>query len=80
MYKAGKLEPYDRKAFLFSAHEMNVAAVARALELDEPIVPAYGATLILETLRDKKGNYYVRVDISSVKRRMLYMKFIYINW
>ncbi|XP_012243243.1 venom acid phosphatase Acph-1-like [Bombus impatiens] len=60
-YKAGKLEPYDRKAFLFSAHEMNVAAVARALELDEPIVPAYGATLILETLRDKKGNYYVRV-------------------
>ncbi|XP_017880147.1 venom acid phosphatase Acph-1-like [Ceratina calcarata] len=60
-YKVGRLEPYDRKAFLFSAHEMNVAALARALELDEPIVPAYGATLILETLRDKKGNYYIRV-------------------
>ncbi|XP_076754256.1 venom acid phosphatase Acph-1 [Xylocopa sonorina] len=61
MYKAGKLEPYDRKAFLFAAHEMNVAAVARALELDEPIIPAYGSTLIFETLRDKKKNYYVRV-------------------
>ncbi|XP_076163394.1 venom acid phosphatase Acph-1 [Ptiloglossa arizonensis] len=60
-YKAGKLEPYDRKAFLFSAHEMNVAAVARVLDLDEPVVPAYGSTLILETLRDKKGTYYVRV-------------------
>ncbi|CAK9831632.1 Venom acid phosphatase Acph-1 [Anthophora retusa] len=60
-YKTGRLEPYDRKAFLFSAHEMNVAAVAKALDLDEPIVPAYGSTLILETLRDKKGNYYVRV-------------------
>ncbi|XP_017753423.1 PREDICTED: venom acid phosphatase Acph-1-like [Eufriesea mexicana] len=59
-YIAGRLEPYDRKAFLFSAHEMNVAAVAKALGLDEPIVPAYGSTIILETLRDKKGNYYVR--------------------
>ncbi|CAL7951907.1 unnamed protein product [Xylocopa violacea] len=61
LYKAGKLEPYDRKAFLFAAHEMNVAAVARALELDEPIIPAYGATIIFETLRDKKRNYYIRV-------------------
>ncbi|XP_054001257.1 venom acid phosphatase Acph-1-like [Hylaeus anthracinus] len=60
-YKAGKLMPYDRKAFLFAGHEMNVAAVARALDLDEPVVPAYGSTIILETLRDKKGSYYVRV-------------------
>lgn len=66
-YKAGKLEPYDRKAFLFSAHETNVAAVARVLDLDEPVVPAYGSTLILETLRDKKGTYYVRVNINSAR-------------
>lgn len=62
-YIAGRLEPYDRKAFLFSGHEMNVAAVAKALGLDEPTVPAYGSTIILETLRDKKANYYVRVNI-----------------
>lgn len=69
MYKAGKLEPSDRKAFFFSAHEMNVAAVAKALELDEPVIPAYGSTIILETLRDKKGTYYVRVNVSFMKER-----------
>ncbi|XP_076234090.1 venom acid phosphatase Acph-1 [Calliopsis andreniformis] len=63
VYKSGKLEPYDRKAFLFSAHEVNVAAVAKVLELDEPAIPAYGSALILETLRDKKGTYYVRVRL-----------------
>lgn len=61
LYIAGRLKPYDRKAFFFSGHEMNVAAFARALELDEPIIPLYGSTIILETLRDKKKNYYVRV-------------------
>jgi len=59
-YQAGK-SPHDRKAFLFGAHEVNVAALAYALETNEPTVPAYGATIILETLRDKKGIYYVRV-------------------
>lgn len=54
LYIAGRLKPYDRKAFFFSGHEMNVAAFARALELDEPIIPLYGSTIILETLRDKK--------------------------
>lgn len=63
LYIAGRLKPYDRKAFFFSGHEMNVAAVVRALELDEPIIPLYGSTIILETLRDKKKNYYIRVNI-----------------
>ncbi|XP_076618084.1 venom acid phosphatase Acph-1 [Colletes latitarsis] len=75
-YKAGKLEPYDRKAFFFSAHEMNVAAVARALDLDEPIIPAYGSTMILETLRDKKGTYYVRVIYWSGVSEQLTIKTI----
>ncbi|XP_031841386.1 venom acid phosphatase Acph-1 [Nomia melanderi] len=61
LYKTGKLEPSDRNAFLFSGHEVNVAAVAKALDLDEPVIPAYGSTIILETLRDKKRTYYVRV-------------------
>lgn len=63
LYIAGRLKPYDRKAFFFSGHEMNVAAVVTALELDEPIIPLYGSTIILETLRDKKKNYYIRVNI-----------------
>ncbi|KAK2577299.1 hypothetical protein KPH14_003433 [Odynerus spinipes] len=61
LYQTGRLEPADRKAFLFSAHETNVAAFARTLGTNEPVIPAYGSTIILETLRDKKGTYYVRV-------------------
>lgn len=59
-HRAGK-SPRDRKAFLFGAHEVNVAALAYALGTDEPRIPAYGSTIILETLRDRKGIYYVRV-------------------
>lgn len=58
--RAGKLL-HDRKAFLFGSHEANVAAVAYALGTNEPKVPAYGSTIILETLQDKKGIYYIRV-------------------
>jgi len=59
-HQAGK-SIHDRKAFLFGAHEFNVASLAYTLGTNEPTVPAYGATIILETLRDKKGIYYVRV-------------------
>ncbi|XP_011703039.1 PREDICTED: venom acid phosphatase Acph-1-like isoform X2 [Wasmannia auropunctata] len=59
-HQAGKASP-DRKAFLFGSHEFNIAALIYALGTNEPTVPAYGATIILETLRDKKGIYYVRV-------------------
>lgn len=56
------LQPAERKAFLFSAHEVNIAALARALGTDDPIVPAYGSTIILETLQDDENRYYVRVS------------------
>lgn len=59
-HRAGK-SPRDRKAFLFGSHEANVGALAYALGVNEPAIPAYGSTIILETLRDKKGNYYVQV-------------------
>ncbi|XP_011881184.1 PREDICTED: venom acid phosphatase Acph-1-like isoform X2 [Vollenhovia emeryi] len=58
-HRAGKLIR-DRKAFLFGGHEANVAALAYTLGTNEPTVPAFGATIILETLRDKKGLYYIR--------------------
>ncbi|KAL6448953.1 hypothetical protein ACFW04_000589 [Cataglyphis niger] len=59
--RRAKKMPHDRKAFLFGCHEVNIAAVAYALGTNEPAVPAYGSTIILETLQDKKGIYYVRV-------------------
>ncbi|KYN18413.1 PREDICTED: venom acid phosphatase Acph-1-like isoform X1 [Trachymyrmex cornetzi] len=63
-HQAGK-SPRDRKAFLFGGHEFNVAALAYTLGTNEPTVPPYGATIILETLRDKKGIYYIRVLLWS---------------
>lgn len=59
-HRAGKLIR-DRKAFLFGVHEFNIASLGYALGTNEPTIPAYGATIIFETLRDKKGIYYIRV-------------------
>lgn len=59
-HQAGKALP-DRKAFLFSSHELNVAALAYALGTNEPKLPAYGSTIIVETYRDKLGLYYIKV-------------------
>ncbi|EGI59541.1 PREDICTED: venom acid phosphatase Acph-1-like isoform X1 [Acromyrmex echinatior] len=63
-HRIGK-SPRDRKAFLFGGHEFNVAALAYTLGTNEPTVPPYGATIILETLRDNKGIYYVQVLLWS---------------
>ncbi|XP_020285852.1 venom acid phosphatase Acph-1-like [Pseudomyrmex gracilis] len=59
-HQAGKALP-DRKAFLFSSHELNVAALVYALGINEVKLPAYGSTVIVETYRDKLGLYYIKV-------------------
>lgn len=69
-HREGKLIR-DRKAFLFGVHEFSVAALAYALGTNEPTVPAFGSTIILETLRDKKGIYYVRVRNISCNKWIL---------
>lgn len=64
-HRAGK-SPSDRKAFLFGCHEINVAAVANALGMDEPAIPEYGSAIILETHRDNMKAYYVRVRYMTI--------------
>ncbi|XP_033231389.1 venom acid phosphatase Acph-1-like [Belonocnema kinseyi] len=59
--REGKLDPPSRKAFFFSAHELNVVALSRTLGLEDPALPSYGSTFILETLQDEKKEYFVRV-------------------
>ncbi|XP_046419850.1 venom acid phosphatase Acph-1-like [Neodiprion fabricii] len=61
--RRGCLKPRERKAFFYSAHENNVAAMARTLGTNVPQLPAYGSTIIFETLqdRDKDDEYFVRV-------------------
>lgn len=62
--RAGTLHPSGRKAFLYSAHELNVAAIARSLGTNDPILPLYGSAIILETLQDQRQRYYVRVNFT----------------
>ena len=61
--RAKTIEPPGRKAFFFSAHELNVVALSRALGLEDPSLPAYGSSFILETLQDETHNYHVKVRI-----------------
>ena len=67
--REGKLDPPSRKAFFFSAHELNVVALSRTLGLEDPAVPSYGSTFILETLQDENNEYFVRV-----RENMQYLK------
>ncbi|XP_017766880.1 PREDICTED: venom acid phosphatase Acph-1-like isoform X3 [Eufriesea mexicana] len=50
-----------RKIYLYSGHEVNIAAVAKALNLPEPELPPYGCAIILEKLRDSAGKSYIRM-------------------
>lgn len=50
-----------RKMYIYSGHEVNIAAFARAHNIIEPRLPGYGSTFIFEKLRDENGNLYVRI-------------------
>ena len=50
-----------RKIYLYSAHEMNVAAFTRAHNIDSYRYPEYGSGAILEKFRDARGQLFVRV-------------------
>jgi len=52
-----------RKIYIYSGHEINIAAFARAHNISEPRLPGYGSTFIFEKLRDDVGNLYVKVTI-----------------
>ncbi|XP_006610813.1 venom acid phosphatase Acph-1-like [Apis dorsata] len=49
-----------RKIYLYSGHEVNIAALVKALNLSEPQLPPYGCAMIFEKLRNKDGKHYVR--------------------
>ncbi|XP_068979222.1 venom acid phosphatase Acph-1-like isoform X3 [Bombus flavifrons] len=50
-----------RKIYLYSGHEVNVAAVVRALNLTEPEIPPYGSAIIFEKLKDLNNKVYIRM-------------------
>lgn len=50
-----------RKIYLYSGHELNIAAYTRAHGIKEFQYPDYSSAVILEKLRDSKNRLYVRV-------------------
>lgn len=50
-----------RKMYVYSGHEINLAAFARAHNISEPRLPGYGSMFILEKLRDEENNIYIKL-------------------
>ncbi|XP_029673224.1 venom acid phosphatase Acph-1-like isoform X3 [Formica exsecta] len=50
-----------RKMYVYSGHEVNLAAFARAHNISEPRIPGYGSMFIFEKLRDEENNFYIRI-------------------
>lgn len=50
----------EKKVFLYSAHETNIASLLSTLNIFKPHVPAYSSSVFMELLY-KEGIYYVRV-------------------
>ncbi|CAL1677640.1 unnamed protein product [Lasius platythorax] len=51
----------SRKMYVYSGHEVNLAAFVRAHNISEPKIPGYGSTFIFEKLRDEESNFYIRI-------------------
>jgi len=51
----------SRKMYVYSGHEVNIAAFAKAQNISEPKLPDYGSAFILEKLRDDSGQFYIKI-------------------
>lgn len=60
-------ETSEKKIYLYSAHDINIATITRGLHLTGsqgvpiPEIPDFGSSIVVEKLRDSKDNVYVRV-------------------
>lgn len=50
------------KIYVYSGHELNIAAFAKAHDLVEPKLPAFGSAIIVEKLRNHNGVAYIQVS------------------
>ncbi|XP_029165963.1 venom acid phosphatase Acph-1-like isoform X2 [Nylanderia fulva] len=69
-----------RKMYVYSGHEVNLAAFVRIHNISEPRIPDYGSTFIFEKLRDEQQNLYIRfttpmLHIISVSLINFYLNF-----
>jgi len=70
-----------RKMYIYSGHEVNLAAFARAHNISEPRLPDYGSMFIFEKLRDEENNLYIRViifaNLQLIRAQLKQIKLIY---
>ena len=75
--KAGQSEK-NRKIFLYSGHETNVAALLQTLGVYKSHVPQYTSAVIVE-LYELNGQHYVKVPQSLIFFSIFYLLFFLIN-
>lgn len=64
-----------RKIYLYSGHEVNVAAFTRAHGINEPRLPDYGSAIILEKLRNPQGQLFVKMILwTGVTEKLITFK------
>lgn len=51
----------QRKIYLYSGHEVNIAGFVKAHNFTEPELPAYGCAIIVEKLSDETGQKFIKV-------------------
>lgn len=68
------------KIYVYSGHEVNIAAFVRAHNLIEPKIPKFGSAIIVEKLRGSTGEYFVQVRFIKLYKIKLFFRPVRINY
>ena len=68
------------KVYVYSGHEVNIAAFARAHDFIEPKIPNFGSAIIVEKLRDSTGKHFVQVRFIKLYKIKLFFRSVQINY
>ncbi|KAI4497965.1 hypothetical protein M0802_006789 [Mischocyttarus mexicanus] len=64
-----------RKIYLYSGHEINIAAFTRAHDIHIPKLPSYGSTIIVEKLRNIEGKLFIKMLLwTGVSEELITLK------
>ncbi|XP_014616757.1 PREDICTED: venom acid phosphatase Acph-1-like [Polistes canadensis] len=64
-----------RKIYLYSGHEINIAAFTRAHDIHIPKLPSYGSTIIVEKLRNIEGKLFIKMLLwTGVSEQLITLK------
>lgn len=68
-------EVADRKLYIYSGHDMNIASILSWLDVYEPHLPNYGAYIVFE-IHIIHNIPYIKVPICCIKRPFPYIDLI----